>query len=141
MRSAILSGTKSGETDRTGYSLAGLDAWRKREVVGCGARMDGEEPPGPSSSPLRLYVSDWGDTGGEASSMMVVGGTARVLVLMSVLLLALALGPVRILDGRICSKPWLLATFSMDLKYCAGGHRWSAPPGQARKEEKGVSSP
>ena len=27
------------------------------------------------------------------------------------------LGPVRIELGRICSKPWELATFSMDLKY------------------------
>lgn len=27
--------------------------------------------------------------------------------------------PVRMADGRICSKPWLAATFSMDLKYWA----------------------
>lgn len=28
------------------------------------------------------------------------------------------LGPVRIDEGSICSKPWLVATCSMDLKYC-----------------------
>jgi hypothetical protein len=27
-------------------------------------------------------------------------------------------GPVRTLDGRICSNPWARATCSMDLKYC-----------------------
>lgn len=27
-------------------------------------------------------------------------------------------GPVRTVEGRICSKPWEEATFSMDLKYC-----------------------
>ena len=27
-------------------------------------------------------------------------------------------GPVRMAEGRICSKPWEKATFSMDLKYC-----------------------
>jgi hypothetical protein len=26
-------------------------------------------------------------------------------------------GPVRTLEGRICSKPWARATCSMDLKY------------------------
>lgn len=30
----------------------------------------------------------------------------------------LTLGPVRMDEGRICSKPWLVATFSIDLKYC-----------------------
>jgi hypothetical protein len=29
-------------------------------------------------------------------------------------------GPVRTVDGRICSKPWEAATASMDLKYCGG---------------------
>lgn len=29
----------------------------------------------------------------------------------------LTFGPVRMLEGRICSKPWSRATFSMDLKY------------------------
>lgn len=100
MRSAILSGTKSGETERTGYSLAGLEARRNREVVGCGERMVGEE--------------SWGEMGGETSSMTTVVGTGWAMTG----LVSLMLGPVRILDGRICSKPWLLATFSMDLKYC-----------------------
>jgi hypothetical protein len=27
-------------------------------------------------------------------------------------------GPVRTAEGRICSKPWDSATFSIDLKYC-----------------------
>jgi hypothetical protein len=31
-------------------------------------------------------------------------------------------GPVRTVEGRICSKPWEEATFSMDLKYCKVGH-------------------
>lgn len=30
-------------------------------------------------------------------------------------------GPVRIFEGRICSKPWDDATASMDLKYCLCG--------------------
>lgn len=33
IRDAILSGTRSGETDRMGYSVAGV-ALRRREVVG-----------------------------------------------------------------------------------------------------------
>lgn len=41
MREAMRSGTRSGETDRTGYSVAGV-ARSRREVVGCGARMVGE---------------------------------------------------------------------------------------------------
>lgn len=41
MREAIRSGTNSGETDRNGYSDAGV-ARRSRDVVGCGARMVGE---------------------------------------------------------------------------------------------------
>jgi hypothetical protein len=39
---AILSGTSSGETDRTGYSVAGV-ARSKRDVVGCGERIVGDE--------------------------------------------------------------------------------------------------
>lgn len=101
--SAILSGTKSGETERTGYSFAGLEARRKREVVGWGQRMVGDD-------------DSWGETGGETSSTTTVVGTGRALAG----LVSLMSWPVRTLDGRICSKPWLLATSSMDLKYCAG---------------------
>lgn len=38
---AILSGTKSGDTERTGYSAAGV-ARSRRDVVGWGARMVGD---------------------------------------------------------------------------------------------------
>lgn len=79
------SGTRSGDTDRTGYSVAGV-ARRRREVVGCGERIVGEE----------------------TSSIRVEG--------MGPL-------PVRTLEGRICSKPWSRATFSMLLKY----YRLSVP--------------
>lgn len=79
MREAIRSGTSSGETERTGYSVAAL-ARSSCEVVGWGARMVGEE-----------------------TASMRVSGTGTL--------------PVRTLEGRICSKPASLATFSMDLKY------------------------
>lgn len=100
MRSAILSNTmlSAGDTDLTGYSFAGELARRKREVSGCGDRMVGA---GDS-----IVV-------GEPSSMTVVGTGWAMMGLR-----ALTLGPVRMLEGRICSKPWVRATFSMDLKYC-----------------------
>lgn len=41
-RSAIRSGTRSGDTDRTGYSVAGV-ARSSRDVMGCGARIVGDE--------------------------------------------------------------------------------------------------
>jgi len=41
MREAMRSGTSSGETERMGYSAAGV-ARRRREVVGCGEWMVGE---------------------------------------------------------------------------------------------------
>jgi hypothetical protein len=54
-----------------------------------------------------------GECGGEISSMTTVVGTGfAVLGLM-----VFVLGPVRMLEGRICSKPWERATVSMDLKY------------------------
>lgn len=98
-RSAIRSGTrsKSGETDLTGYSLAGELARRNLEVVGCGERMVGEGESGEV---------------GETSSTTVVGTGCAVMGLMD-----LTFGPVRMLEGRICSKPWSRATFSIDLKY------------------------
>lgn len=42
MREAMRSGTRSGDTERMGYSVAGV-ARRRREVVGWGAWMVGEE--------------------------------------------------------------------------------------------------
>lgn len=99
MRSAMRSGTRSisGETDLTGYSFAGEVARKNLEVVGCGQRIVG--------------AGDWGEVG-ETSSTTVVGtGWATIG------LTFLTFGPVRMLEGRICSKPWLLATFSIDLKY------------------------
>lgn len=42
MREAIRSGMSSGETERMGYSVAGV-APSSREVVGWGCRMVGEE--------------------------------------------------------------------------------------------------
>lgn len=73
------SGMSSGDTERTGYSVAGV-ARRSRDVVGWGDRMVGE-----------------------ATSSTLVLGTMPF--------------PVRTLEGRICSKPCSLATFSMLLKY------------------------
>lgn len=83
MRLLMLSGTNSGVTDRTGYSVAGAD--RSVDVTGCGERMVGSS-----------FTSDAGCSCCE--------GLRR--------------GPVRTVEGRICSKPWEAATCSMDLKYC-----------------------
>lgn len=81
-----------------GYSLAGDEARSRREVVGCGERIVGEA------------VSETGEVG---ESITTVVGTGWAVVG----LIFLTLGPVRMLDGRICSKPCWRATFSMDLKY------------------------
>lgn len=43
---------------------------------------------------------------GEVGELLVCSGRFLVRV------------PVRAAEGRICSKPWEAATFSMDLKYC-----------------------
>lgn len=80
MREAMRSGTKSGDTERMGYSVAGV-ARSRRDVVGWGEWMVGEE-----------------------TSSTLVWGTGPL--------------PVRTLEGRICSNPASLATFSMLLKYC-----------------------
>lgn len=105
MRSAMrsLMSSMSGETERTGYSFAGEVARRKRDVVGWGDRIVGD-----------CCASDLGECGGEISSMMTVVGTGRAVLG----LMVFVLGPVRMLEGRICSKPWERATVSMDLKYC-----------------------
>lgn len=66
---------------------------------------------------------------GAASNVLVVGCGAKMLgcsfapgVVVSVEELAVLLavrGPVRTVEGRICSKPCEAATASMDLKYCS----------------------
>lgn len=91
MREAMLSGTRSGdaERERSGYSRAGEEALRRRDVVGCGSRTVGGGDDVSAVSPSAR--GGW---------TMVAGP-----------------GPVRTRDGRICSKPWARATFSRDLKY------------------------
>jgi hypothetical protein len=95
MREAMLSGTRSGdaERERSGYSRAGDEALKRRDVVGCGSRTVGG-----------------GDDDGSTTSPSARGGWTTVA----------GPGPVRTRDGRICSKPWARATFSRDLKYCFG---------------------
>lgn len=112
MRSAILSNTmlSAGDTDLTGYSFAGELARRNREVVGCGDRMVGAGDSSEVGEPSSMTVVGTGWTGATR------GSRAR-----------LVFGPVRMLEGRICSKPWLRATFSMDLKYCVIHGRGSVP--------------
>lgn len=114
IRSAILSlmSSMSGDTERTGYSFAGEVARRSREVVGCGDRM----------------VGDW-DEVGETSSTTVVGTGWAVTGRAA----ASAPGPVRMLDGRICSKPWERATVSIDLKYYS---QPGQPPGRMSRLRK-----
>lgn len=97
----MASGIRSGDTERSGYSLAGEVACRYRDVVGWGARIVGG-----------------GVSGGELSCTVVVGTWSTCLLLC---VMAVAVGPVRMLEGRICSNPWVWATCSMDLKYwCLG---------------------
>lgn len=72
-----------------GYSLAGDEACSRREVVGCGERMVGEA------------VSEVGEVGEVGESITTVVGTGWAVMD----LIFLTLGPVRMLDGRICSKP------------------------------------
>lgn len=86
----------AGDTDLTGYSFAGELARRKREVVGCGDKMVG------AGDSIEI---------GEPSSTTVVGTGSAMMGWRSLP------GPVRMREGRICSKPWSRATFSMDLKY------------------------
>lgn len=95
----------AGDTERTGYSFAGELARKSLDVVGWGDRMVGA---GDSS------------VVGDPSSTTVVGTGWAMMGLR-----ALTLGPVRMLLGRICSKPWSRATFSMDLKYYSN-ESWSA---------------
>lgn len=59
-----------------------------------------------------------GEPSSTTTTVLVGTGCAMVVVLVQVGLRAWTCGPVRMLLGRSCSKPWSRATFSMDLKYC-----------------------
>jgi hypothetical protein len=79
---------KSGDGERERSGYSVAGVARsRREVVGCG---------------------EW-IVGAGNSSVTIVVGTVVVAVAVA--------GPVRTLEGRICSKPWARATCSMSLKY------------------------
>jgi hypothetical protein len=112
MRDAMRSGIKSGVVARESmvYSVPWVDSVsevaRKWRAVKSG---DGErERRGYSVAGVarsRRDVVGWGERmveAGNSSVTMVVGTVA---------------GPVRTLEGRICSKPWARARCSMSLKY------------------------
>lgn len=141
MRSAMRSGTRStsGETDRTGYSVAGEEARSRREVVGCGDRMVGEvsEEEGEEAEAV-------GEVG---ESMTTVAGTGWTG--WTGWMGLTTWGPVRMLEGRICSKPCWRATCSMDLKYWGEGREMfqsailvrSAPRDKKEKKKTRDGSP
>lgn len=109
IRSAILSVTRSGVTAR---SCCSEGDFVREPMLSKTSSMSGEverertgySVAGEARSRREVVGCGWRMVGVSTSSMRVIGiGGGE--------------GPVRILEGRICSKPCSRATFSMDLKY------------------------
>jgi len=147
MRSGTSSTLGDAEREYPASAVAAGEAGRKRMtheavvVVGCGAKIAFGELDFDSKQPSSSSSEVEGVSGGLLMPLMLlflafrfrfrfrfrsaaacVVMMFRVVVLDDIAVLSLGKGPVsvpvRIADGRVCSKPWVRATCSMLLKYC-----------------------